>query len=108
LRHEAHAVLQGAVLLRNGLRMRRELPVQEAELDAAADLKLHLPARQPLAALVRFGEIGPNPLDRAGQQALEAQGVGVGSYAEAGHCTALSCSGSALPLLRAKPIGCGK
>ena len=45
----------------------RNLLVREQQLDLAAGAQLHVARGQPLRALVRFGEEGPDPLDGAGQ-----------------------------------------
>ena len=50
-----------------------ELVVAPDELEGRADRQRHLARGQPAAAQVALGEVGPDPLDRAGQQALDAQ-----------------------------------
>ena len=50
-----------------------QLVVAPDEFERRADLHLHLARRQPVAAQVAVGEIGPDALDRAGQKALDLQ-----------------------------------
>ena len=53
-----------------------QLIVVELHLGAAADAQLELATAEPGGALLRFGDVGPHALDRAGQQALQADGGG--------------------------------
>src|ERR1700722_8939568 len=48
-----------------------ELAVAPDKFEWRADLHLHVAGRQPFAAQIAFGEIGPDPLDRARQHALD-------------------------------------
>ena len=62
--------------------------VAEQQFDRFAHAQRHVARREPLPALVRFGEVGPDAFDRAGQGALDAHGVfgradGVGAVV---HC----------------------
>src|SRR5204863_3421840 len=50
-----------------------EFVVAPHEFEGGADLHLHLAGREPLAAQVALGEIGPDTLDRARQTALDLQ-----------------------------------
>src|SRR5690606_7609699 len=50
---------------------------------ASADALIHRAGRKPLAALAGIREPGPDPLDRSGQKALEAQCIGRGQVAVA-------------------------
>src|SRR5271169_4556068 len=50
-----------------------KLAVAPDEFERRADLHLHLTRRQPLAAQVALGEIGPDALDGPGQNALDLE-----------------------------------
>ena len=61
----------------------------------AADLLLHVTRRQPSGAFVGIGQVLPDPFNRAGQQAFNAQGIRGGQYTVVVH----------LNLLWPKPVG---
>lgn len=67
----AHAVLMHAAV---GLRrcLIGDFGVPEQQFGLPACPQLERPCRQPFPPLLRFRDIGPNPLDRPRQQALEA------------------------------------
>ena len=54
-----------------------EFVVAPDQFEGRADLQLHLARRQPFAALVALGQIRPDALDRARQQALHFQRGGL-------------------------------
>ena len=62
----------------------RQLIVAPHQLEAGAHLQGHGAGRQPLAAQVAVGQVGPHPVDGAGQAALQAQGVAIGQLAVLG------------------------
>src|SRR5215469_552464 len=58
-----------------------QLAVAPDQLEWRANLHLHLTFRQPFAAQFALGEVGPNPLDGAGKNALDGQRGGLGQGA---------------------------
>src|SRR6185436_4925034 len=64
------------VLLGCGL-LAREARVVELEAALAADAQVELARGEPFRALVGLGDVGPDPLERPGQEALEAHGAGL-------------------------------
>ena len=79
-----YPALQAVLLAEAGrlfARRVRQLAVAPDELERRADLHLHCARGEPLAAQVALGEVGPDALDRPGQQALDLHRGGLGQRA---------------------------
>src|SRR5581483_9888966 len=62
-----------------------ELRVVELQADLAAEAQVELARGEPARALVRLGDVAPDALDGAGQQALEPHGAGLDGGDGTGH-----------------------
>src|SRR5258708_465020 len=65
------------LVLRRRVRVVRQLGVVELEADRAAEAQVELAGGEPFGALVGLGQVGPDALDGAGQQALHFHGAGL-------------------------------
>src|SRR5258708_13964274 len=65
------------LVLRRRVRVVGQLGVAEVEAERAAEAQVELAGGEPFGALVGLGQVGPDALDGAGQQALHFHGAGL-------------------------------